>query len=87
MYDYTAPAWPTDGNDNAQTSCTISNLEDGVKYYFVVRAYAGSNQSGDSNEILFKYGSSVNNTAGLSNSGGGGGGSGGGCFIRSLLAP
>jgi chitinase len=52
-YDYTNPAWPTDGNNRTQTSCTISDLTEGVKYYFVVRAYAGSNQSADSNEVTY----------------------------------
>lgn len=52
-YDYANPAWPTDGRDHIQTSCTIANLADGAKYYFVVRAYAGHNQSDDSNEVTY----------------------------------
>jgi hypothetical protein len=50
-YDYTNPAWPTDGRDHTQSACTIADLADGVKYYFVVRAYTGRDQSGDSNEV------------------------------------
>ena len=50
-YDYTQPAWPTDGHDHLQTSCTIADLTAGDKYFFVVRAYAGNNQSADSNEV------------------------------------
>lgn len=53
-FDYANPAWPTDGRDHDQTSCTISNLTDGTKYYFVVRAYAGHHQSSDSNEVGYK---------------------------------
>jgi hypothetical protein len=53
-YNYSTPAWPTDGRDHVQTSCTISGLEEGVRYYFAARAYAGNNQSGDSNEVTYK---------------------------------
>jgi hypothetical protein len=52
-YDYTRPAWPTDGLDHAQNSCTIANLASGVRYFFVVRAYADGDQSSDSNEVTF----------------------------------
>ena len=52
-YDYDHPAWPTDGSDHLQTTCTITNLTAGVTYYFVVRAYLGNDLSGDSNEITY----------------------------------
>lgn len=52
-YDYTRPVWPTDGRDHVQTSCTITDLTAGAKYYFVVRAYADRCQSADSNEVVF----------------------------------
>ena len=52
-YDYDHPAWPTDGSDHLQTTCTITNLTAGVTYYFVVRAYVGNDLSGDSNEISY----------------------------------
>ena len=52
-YDFSSPAWPIDGGDHNQTSCTIANLTPGVQYYFVVRAYAGGDNSGVSNEVTF----------------------------------
>jgi chitinase len=52
-FDYSKPAWPTDGLDHTQTSCTLTDLAEGVRYYFVVRAYAGNNQSDDSNEVTY----------------------------------
>lgn len=52
-YDYTRPVWPTDGRDHVQTSCVITDLTAGAKYYFVVRAYMGRCQSADSNEVAF----------------------------------
>lgn len=52
-YDYTTPAWPRTGDDPTQTTCTLENLADGTSYYFVVRAYEGSDESGDSNEINY----------------------------------
>jgi len=49
-YDYDSPL-----NDSplSDTTYTVSNLLDGVTYYFVVRALAGSDESGDSNEVGF----------------------------------
>lgn len=47
-YDYETPSWT--GTD---TTCTISDLTDDTTYYFVVRAYAGSDESGDSNEVEY----------------------------------
>ncbi|MGD8845304.1 MAG: fibronectin type III domain-containing protein [Desulfobacteraceae bacterium] len=52
-YDYANPVWPTDGCHHTETTCTIANLTPGVTYYFVVRAYNGSDQSSDSNEIPY----------------------------------
>jgi hypothetical protein len=52
-YDYNNPAWPTDGSDHVQPTCTITNLTDGETYYFVVRAYVGNDLSGNSNEISY----------------------------------
>jgi hypothetical protein len=48
-YDYSRPVWT-----GSQTSCTLDGLDEGVTYFFVVRAYDGSLESGDSNEVSFK---------------------------------
>ncbi|MGD9364530.1 MAG: fibronectin type III domain-containing protein [Desulfobacteraceae bacterium] len=40
-----------------QTSYTVSGLTDDTIYHFVVRAYVGSEESGDSNEAVFNCGS------------------------------
>lgn len=53
-YDYNSPVWPIDGNDHTETTCTIRGLTEGATYYYVVRAYAGSDESGDSNEISYQ---------------------------------
>lgn len=45
-YDYTAPVW-----QGPETTTTIDNLDPGIQYYFVVRAFVGENESGDSNEV------------------------------------
>lgn len=50
-YDYASPVWPGKGDDPTQTSCTLKGLADDTSYYFVVRAYVGSEESGDSNEV------------------------------------
>lgn len=52
-YDYTAPVWPKTGDDPIQTSCTIDDLADDTSYFFVVRAFVGSDESGDSNEVNY----------------------------------
>ncbi len=45
-YDYNNPAW-----SGGETTCTLTDLTDNSQYYFVVRAYVGNDESGDSNEV------------------------------------
>jgi hypothetical protein len=47
-YDYHFPAWSGTG-----TTCTIDNLADDTTHYFVVRAFVGNDESGDSNETAY----------------------------------
>jgi hypothetical protein len=47
-YNYSQPDW-----EGAATACTISTLEGETDYYFVVRAYEGSQESADSAEVHF----------------------------------
>lgn len=47
-YDYNQPCWTGPG-----TTGTVYNLEWDTTYYFVVRAYAGSLESADSQEVSF----------------------------------
>lgn len=47
-YDYTKPVWT--GSD---TTCTISNIPNDTTCFFVIRAYEGSVESDDSNEVVF----------------------------------
>ena len=47
-YDYSQPVWT--GHEN---TATVENIADGTTYYFVVRAYAGTVESTDSNEVSF----------------------------------
>ena len=47
-YDYDNPAWQGSSN-----SCTLNNLKSEVTYCLVVRAYDGSSESADSNEVTF----------------------------------
>ena len=47
-YNYSAPVW-----SGTRTTATVYDLADDTEYYFVVRAYAGTIQSGNSNEVLF----------------------------------
>ena len=54
-YDYSSPALPQSGDNPQASTCTIGNLADATTYYFVVRAYVGNDQSGDSNEISYRY--------------------------------
>ena len=50
-YNYASPVWPQAGDDPSATSCTLNDLVDDTSYYFVVRAYVGADESGDSNEV------------------------------------
>ncbi|MEJ2286533.1 MAG: fibronectin type III domain-containing protein, partial [Desulfobacterales bacterium] len=52
-FDYAKPVWTSDGRDPNKTSCTISGLADGIKYHFVVRAYAENEQSPNSNQVTY----------------------------------
>ena len=56
VYDYSEPVWT-----GSNTSCTIYNLNYDTTYFFVVRAYVGIDESGDSNEISFSAPSSSTN--------------------------
>jgi hypothetical protein len=47
-YNYEAPDWEGNG-----TTCTITELTPGRTYYFVARAYVGTDESGDSNEVEY----------------------------------
>jgi chitinase len=47
-YDYSNPV---NGTAIAGTTYTVSGLTEGTTYYFVVRAFVGSDESGDSNEV------------------------------------
>ena len=52
-YNYDTPTWSGSG-----TTCILDNLADETTYYYVVRAYSGSDESGDSNEVSFRSDSS-----------------------------
>lgn len=41
--------------EGAETSGTISDLEEGKTYYSVVRAYVGEEESGNSNEVKYTF--------------------------------
>lgn len=47
-YNYAMPDW-----ENSSVTCTINDLENEVIYCFVVRAYEGSLQSADSEEVCY----------------------------------
>lgn len=47
-YNYRQPDW-----EGTTVNCTIINLEDYTDYYFVVRAYEGSQESADSEEVHY----------------------------------
>ena len=47
-YNYSQPAW-----QGGAVTCTINSLQDQTIYYFVVRAYDGSLESADSQEVQY----------------------------------
>jgi K319L-like, PKD domain/Fibronectin type III domain len=47
-YNYSSPTW-----QGTTTQCTLQNLSSGQTYYAVVRSFAGSTQSANSNEVKF----------------------------------
>jgi len=49
-YNYASPVWNGTG-----TTAAIDNLADDTDYYFVVRAYVGAEESGDSNEVSYHF--------------------------------
>ncbi|MEJ2155550.1 MAG: hypothetical protein P8X96_09460, partial [Desulfobacteraceae bacterium] len=61
-YDFSSPVWPQAGDDATQTKCTIAGLADNTTYHYVVRAYAGGVESGNSNEATFQSGPPVVST-------------------------
>jgi hypothetical protein len=67
-HDYTQPVW-----EGSALTCTIYDLDEHITYYFVVRAYNDSGESGNSNEACSAK-SSI--SVGI-------GSEGGGCFIVS----
>ena len=76
-YNYSQPDW-----EGQSPNCTIYGLFDDTDYYFVVRAYNDSGESGDSNEVHYPAsGSDPGGGGGGSSSSVDGGGGGGGCFI------
>ena len=51
-YDYASPAW-----QGTETTCTINNILDTIKYYFVVRAFDTEGyESENSNEVAYFMG-------------------------------
>lgn len=48
QYDYTKPVC-----DTKETKCTVIGLVPATLYHFVARAYMGTDESGDSNEVQF----------------------------------
>lgn len=57
-YDYVHPIW-----ENNLTTCTLTGLTEGVTYYFVVRAFEGSEESADSAEVTYTPAVVVSNQA------------------------
>ncbi|MEJ2284428.1 MAG: fibronectin type III domain-containing protein, partial [Desulfobacterales bacterium] len=49
-YDYSAPV---NSSGITGTTYTVSGLTEGSTYYFVLRAFVGSSESGDSNEVSY----------------------------------
>ncbi|MEJ2041621.1 MAG: fibronectin type III domain-containing protein, partial [Desulfosarcinaceae bacterium] len=48
-YNYQSPVW-----SGTQTTCSQTGLMPDTTYYFVVRAFQGTEDSGDSNEVEFR---------------------------------
>ncbi len=78
-YEY-VDDYPLQSIDPQNPRAKITDLQEGIAYYFVVTAYdTDGNESGYSNEVCIMNGQQCSsNTASV---GGGGGGGGGGCFI------
>ncbi|BBO85475.1 hypothetical protein DSCO28_60410 [Desulfosarcina ovata subsp. sediminis] len=57
-YDYQSPLWESD-----ETTCTLTGLVEGTTYYFVVRAYDGTLESADSEEVSYTPAATVANQA------------------------
>ena len=49
-YNYSSPVNPS---AITGTTYTVEGLQDGITYFFVIRAFIGSQESGDSNEVEF----------------------------------
>ena len=49
-YNYNTPVW-----NGAGTSATVDQLAENTTYHFVVRAFMGDNESGNSNEVVYRY--------------------------------
>jgi hypothetical protein len=81
FYDYDEFWCQTDSPD---TQCTIEELDENTTYYFIVRAFdEDGNESADSNEVVFRYGSPAASDINPSGSGGGSGSAG--CFLEALV--
>ncbi len=59
-YNYNNPVWT-----GIENTCTITELENNQTYYFVVRAFNGESESGDSNEVHY-YADSENQEQNIS---------------------
>lgn len=71
--------------DHTFNSCTIDGLDENKTYYFVVRAFDGNDESGDSNEVRYSNGQWQSLSSSGVDAASGGGGGGGGCFVQSFF--
>jgi len=55
-YGTSSGSYPNKVDVGNVTECTISNLQEGVTYYFVARAYNDYGESGNSNEVSWTAG-------------------------------
>ncbi len=62
-YNYSSPSWT-----GAATTATLANLADNTTYYCVVRAYVGSQESGNSNEVKISPQTSSTSSSGTTSS-------------------